>query len=123
MVHSEIHQLLSTCISAPVECDGFARLAHTVLTEAGIEHNVWAGHLAAIDGSRKTPVHCWVTLADGHVIDYRARMWLGEVDDVPYGIFARTDFPGWIYCGQPIDIPTLPSYLFQLLLEPSVHMR
>lgn len=119
MVHSKIHQLLSGCINAPVECDGFARLAHTALTEAGIEHKVWGGHLTAIDGSTRILIHFWLTLTDGHVIDYRARMWLGEGDNVPFGIFARSDFPGWVYSGQPIGLPTLPQYLYQLLLEPS----
>lgn len=117
MVRPEIHQLLEHCVNASVECDGFVRLAHTALVERGIEHSVLIGRLISLDGSVRTPIHLWIELGDGNLIDYRARMWLGDRIDVPHGIFPRGAFPGWSYYGKAIDIPVLAPALVGILLQ------
>ena len=37
--------------------------------------------------------HFWIMLHDGRYIDYRARMWLGEAEHIPHGIFKPEDYP------------------------------
>lgn len=116
MLDTELHQLLAPYIDAPVECDGFARLAHTALTHAGIEHTCMIGRIKSEDGHRCTPTHLWLELEDGRVIDYRARMWLGNTDCVPNGVFHHSCYKSWAYDGQPIELPILSPVISKLLL-------
>lgn len=113
---AELHQLLEPYINAPVECDGFTRLAHTALVHAGIEHACMCGRLVSVDDTTESPIHFWIELADGRLIDYRARMWLGENPTVPNGVFNANEFAGWKYLGEQIDLPTLSPVLVEILL-------
>lgn len=116
MLHAELHQLLEPYINAPVECDGFTRLAHTALTHAGIEHTCMLGRLISADGQRKSPIHYWITLPDGQVIDYRARMWLGVSETVPHGVFFPACYKLWAYEGAAIDLPVLTPIGAQIMM-------
>lgn len=116
MLDTELHKLLAPYIEAPVECDGFTRLAHTALANAGIEHICMLGRVVSADGLHRSPVHYWIELADGRVIDYRARMWLGEGESVPYGLFHKPSYALWSYEGQPIDLPVLNPVLVKVLM-------
>lgn len=69
---------------APVECDGFVRLASILLTREGLEHEVHVGRLS-LAGANSISPHFWIALPGGLVCDYRARMWLGEL--APHGVF------------------------------------
>lgn len=92
---------------APVECDGMSYLISAALASADITHSLYAGCL--IDGLKGDTVlpHVWIGIEcrDGTaIIDFRARMWLGDVDDVPHGVFnaqehARFQYHG--HLGQP----------------------
>lgn len=113
-----IARLLAEYVDAPVECDGFARLAHTALAEAEIEHSVLEGVVLAGDGSVALPIHYWIELRCGTLIDYRARLWLGESDAVPHGIFNQADFPQWRYEGARVDMPVLSPAFAKLLSTP-----
>ncbi|KQW19864.1 MULTISPECIES: hypothetical protein [Pseudomonas] len=117
MAH-ELHQLLSVYEAAPVECDGFVRLAHTALVNAGIQHRCLFGRVSSSDGATVSPVHLWIELEDGSLVDYRARMWLGEVTTVPHGIFNPADFPEWRYEGVQVDVPVASSALVAILTAP-----
>ncbi|PWD02055.1 hypothetical protein CX658_19070 [Pseudomonas amygdali pv. lachrymans] len=64
------------------------------------------------------PVHLWIELKDGRLVDYRARMWLGEVATVPHGIFSPDNFPGWRYDGVQVDVPVANSALVAILTAP-----
>ena len=119
MTRLELHQLVERFIDAPVECDGFVRLAHTALVAAGIEHTVMYGRLVSADAKRQTPIHFWISLDNGEVLDYRARMWLGAGMNVPNGIFAQSEFPDWSYHGCAIDIPTLHPSIAEILTRSS----
>lgn len=113
---AELHQLLEIYGAAPVECDGFVRLAHTALVKAGIEHSCMCGRLASSDGAKVSPIHFWIELADGRIVDYRARMWLGEVATVPHGIFDPSTFPDWLYQGALVDVPVANAALVAILM-------
>lgn len=125
MLDSELHKLLAAYDAAPVECDGFTRLAHTALTNAGVQHSCMLGRLVSADGQRRTPVHLWIELPDGRLIDYRARIWLGDADSVPHGIFDRAGYSEWTYSGEIIDLPILHPVLANILMQsiPLNHLR
>lgn len=75
---------LASLDQAPVECDGFARLASILLTREGLEHEVHVGRLS-LAGAGAIDPHFWISLPGGLICDYRARMWLG--DQAPHGVF------------------------------------
>ncbi|WP_346798102.1 hypothetical protein R5M92_04270 [Halomonas sp. Bachu 37] len=102
-------QLTRDLDTAPVECDGMARLVTTRLTKAGIPHQVEAGRLDTPNG----PIapHFWVRCGPW-VIDYRVRLWVGEGDGVPHGVVGQGD---WQYLGEPVAMPALPDAIFDLL--------
>ncbi len=74
------YDILQALDAAPVECDGFATLATTALTYAGIEHDVLFGMLATGNGSLP---HFCIKVKEA-IFDYRARMWIGE--RAPHGV-------------------------------------
>ncbi|MCV4078803.1 hypothetical protein OD785_31775 [Pseudomonas aeruginosa] len=116
-----ISNLLEPYSNAPVECDGFTRIAHSVLTGAGIPHSCMHGQLVSTSGDEELPIHFWIELDDGRVIDYRARMWLGDSEGVPHGVFKTDEYPDWHYLGTEITLPVFSPTMIQLLLwEPSV---
>ena len=67
-----------------LECDGATRVFHYVLSKNGIKHRVMVGSVK-ISKDKIIPYHYWIELPDGHVIDYKSRMWLGE--SVEEGVF------------------------------------
>ena len=69
-----------------LECDGMTRVIAALLTREGICHLVCRGRLE-IDGEGMTPRHWWIELGDGLICDWRARMWLGDGQAVPHGVF------------------------------------
>lgn len=78
--------LLHTLDGLALECDGMARVVSTLLQRERIVHRVLVGRLA-IDRVGAIAHHWWVALADGRVLDLRARMWLGSDVAVPHGLF------------------------------------
>lgn len=103
-----VERVVAKLDSAPVECDGFVRLASTALATLGIEHQVYVGSLEGPAGN--IPLHFWI-LWRGQIIDCRAQMWLGS--DAPYGIFEEVE--GWSYEGVKTTLEPLPDGIFYLL--------
>ena len=108
-----VAEILSPYDHAPVECDGFTRIAHTKLVEHGIEHTVMFGWVAM--GERRV-THLWVELPSGETVDYRARMWLGE--EAPHGVFDPTDYPEVEYLGEEMEMEVPSPFLFETLITP-----
>ena len=63
-----VEALLSPYDCAAVECDGFTRIATTLLHENGYEHTVMVGTLSMYDET--IPLHFWIELPDGCIVDY-----------------------------------------------------
>jgi len=82
-----------------LECDGATRVLHYVLTKNNVEHKVMMGSVK-LNKNQIIPLHFWLELPDGNVIDYKSRMWLG--DDVEEGIFIPEKNT---YIGKPISMP------------------
>ncbi|MDH6674341.1 hypothetical protein M2277_005033 [Paenibacillus sp. LBL] len=85
---SEILSPLDSVIE--LECDGMTRLISGILQDAGVVHFISTGYVE-LNGRTVAP-HYWITLKDGSYIDYRLRMWLGESDDIPHGLFDSVDY-------------------------------
>lgn len=104
----KIRGILATIEHAPVECDGFCRLATTLLQREGIDHQCFVGKLL---GPEKTlSLHYWI-MWDHHIIDYRARMWLGE--RAPHGVFMES--AEYTYQGNQVDLDSLDPRVFSIL--------
>src|SRR5215207_6786457 len=69
----------------PLECDGLSRSISALLDREGVAHRLLVGSLT-VPAVGATPYHWWVELGTGHVVDLRARMWLGASERVPHGV-------------------------------------
>ena len=90
----------------PLECDGLTRVLSALLRREGIAHDSMAGQLL-VQGVGTIPLHHWIRLQDGRVIDFRARMWLGKGSpSVPHGIFTPAGVHA--YEGKAVDFAADP---------------
>lgn len=80
-----IEQWLSGLDALPLECDGMTRTISTLLERDGIPHTAYCGRLRDSSNPAKAVIHWWIELDDGHILDFRARMWMGN--DAPHGAF------------------------------------
>lgn len=106
----EVEQLLQKYVDAPVECDGFTRIAYSVLTMNGIESQPFSGYLT-YSKTNQSVLHFWLKLSSGEIVDYRARMWFGEIADIPHGIFDASTYPLVFYDGNPVYFGVLHETL------------
>lgn len=117
---ADLEAALAQYDEAPLECDGLTRVIHTVLAELEQPHRIKGGRISHRTNGRSFEPHFWVELADSrpHLIDYRARMWLRDSEDVPHGIFDPKDYPLMCYEGEVIDWEVLSPELFAALTTP-----
>jgi hypothetical protein len=91
-----------------LECDGLSRVLSYILAANNIEHQVYAGEIVDTTTGNQFAPHFWIDLSDGQRIDYRARMWLGDHEQIPHGIFDPTTYPV-NYTGNPIEFENLDA--------------
>lgn len=95
-----LERMLEKYDSCRLECDGLTRVLHLLLDKQGIRHTVMGGGIHdEIDNDYFSP-HFWIELGNGDIVDFRARMWLGDKDHIPHGIFDPDDFPNMTYDGR-----------------------
>jgi hypothetical protein len=111
MSKTKLTQLLDEYDSLPLECDGFTRVVTYLLSQAGIEHKVFAGRCRV--GTKVVAPHFWIR-SGRWTIDYRLRMWAGQ--NAPHGVFAVSWFPSVKYEGEEIDLP-VPKVVFEILCQ------
>lgn len=109
----QLRSRLQVFADLPLECDGMTRVISFALRETEIPHFAKAGELL-VDGEPVVPVHYWIELEDGLVVDYRARMWGGDGEHVPHGVFRPEDFPRVEYRGDVVDV-SIPHVVFDVL--------
>lgn len=112
-IPGDILEKLNRYSALALECDGMTRVVSYVLAKAGIAHKVNIGSVFQ-DEEKLVPIHYWVTLPDARIVDYKLRMWVGDRPDVPHGIFAREEFPGFEYVGKTIPMK-VSSLVFDIL--------
>lgn len=90
-----------------LECDGMSRCISILLNKLQIPHEVLCGRARARD--QGVNPHFWIELPHlGLQIDYRARMWLGQHEYVPHGVFATSELAtGVSYEGECTGIERL----------------
>jgi len=97
----------------PLECDGLTRVLIYVLNQMRVKHSVYVGTI--LYGGKKMTPHFWIKLQDGRIIDYRARMWLGDQKEIPHGVFSLKKYPDIVYQGKQIPMKT-DSLTFNVLV-------
>lgn len=113
MEYETIEKWLSPLDAAALECDGLSRVASALLHRERISHKIIVGSLD-IDGVGRIPLHFWIAFDDGSVCDFRARMWLGDSQMVPHGVFMPVK--GQIYNARDIDSNRpLDAFVFHIL--------
>jgi hypothetical protein len=110
---AELQLRLASFDKLPLECDGMTRVMSFVLREVGVAHVAKVGRLL-LDAVSVAPVHYWIELEDGVLIDYRARLWAAALEHVPHGIFRLENFPRIAYVGEVVDLP-VPRFVFEVL--------
>jgi len=114
-MQQRLEALLSHLDDKPVECDGMSSLVATLLHRNGINYQGMCGQIIPKHLGSPIP-HVWIEVG-GLVVDYRARMWMGNEQEVPHGVFPKTDYPD-LYRGNPVGIEPLPDFLFEILQIP-----
>lgn len=112
---ARVKRLLDKYDKLPLECDGFTRVANSVLIKNHIRHHVYIGTVEY--KGKVVPLHYWIVLLDGKgtIVDYRLRMWTD--DDAPHGVFSCTnEAPGPIYRGVHTPMST-PRFIVDILTE------
>lgn len=95
----ELHVNLQYLDDCKLDCDGMTYAIAIALEDANIEHTRMVGHVHWVPGEDVIDPHCWIELPVGAVIDFRLRMWVGDDDEVPHGIF-YPDSDSIQYVGQ-----------------------
>ena len=95
-----------------LECDGMTRVVSALLLRDGIAHTPMCGTLS-VTGVGEIPLHHWIELDDGRLIDSRARMWLGGDPRVPHGVVPR-DQADARYVGRAVELPCSPVVFWAL---------
>lgn len=101
--HQEVEAVLLALDDCDIECDGMTYAVSHLLTQSGIGHQCLAGYVVNRKTDHRVTPHLWVELDDGWTIDLRLRMWLGDDDTIPHGIFHQAHQGHLEYCGVPID--------------------
>lgn len=110
-MNSAIRTLCGKYAKLKLECDGLTRVLHTVLSKHNVPHRVMVGEVIdAQSGMTVIPLHFWITLPNGYIVDYRLRMWLGG--KAPNGVFKTTKYN---FLGVPSDMKNLDRMMFKML--------
>lgn len=112
---TELTRISQEC--AHLECDGLVRVLSAALRERGEQHTVFGGRIShRLTGTAIE--HLWIELPSGQCLDFRARMWMGERDDVPHGLFDPANYPQVEYQGTPLVLSELPPAVLEVLKTP-----
>jgi hypothetical protein len=106
-----LKKLVEPYVDLPLECDGLTRVLNRVLLQApGVFFNVFSGKVEW--KGKEFPLHFWIELPGGKVIDYRLRMWFGK--RAPHGIFDPKK-KGVKYDGKLVHMRPVDDHVFMIL--------
>ena len=116
---THLKALLDSYDACALECDGMTRVLHTVLSAQQILHQVVVGRIAHAPTCLAIEPHFWIKVPSCNGqdlrVDYRARLWLGDREDVPHGVFAASDSFAVEYSGRVVEMSVLDSTVFEWL--------
>ncbi len=87
----EIEYLLIDIEELELDCDGMSDQASFILEQNGIPHKRKCGIVTDSQTTVVVSPHCWLELDGGEIIDYRLQKWLGESENIPYGVFVPSE--------------------------------
>jgi len=115
MLKKNLKELTEFIDSVPCECDGASRLIHLRLLRQKVPHVCRVGVvIATATDEVAIPIHWWIE-TDGKIIDYRARMWIGE--DAPHGVFTPESCPAFAYVGEPTEFGLAGCLALEAVLQ------
>jgi hypothetical protein len=91
-----------------LECDGMTRVLQFYLTKEQVPHKVYIGQIVDKRTNEGFSPHYWIKTGN-LFIDYRAKMWLGEEEHIPHGVFHIKNYPEIAYYGYRIELNLLPE--------------
>lgn len=97
-----------------LECDGLTRVISMILYHSNIPHRI---HIGSIKSECGEIPHFWISLNDGFLIDYRAKMWMGDKPDVPHGIFKEYNGSTINYKGKSVIPDERSVFIGEILAE------
>jgi hypothetical protein len=116
-----VRQITDQYAECNLECDGMTNVLHFYLAQEEIEHTPMQGSIEDTRTQKdKMSPHRWIELEtkEGKVIiDYRARMWLGQREEVPHGVFLPASYQHITYTGSSISLPELPEPVIKFLIN------
>lgn len=101
--HRELEAVLMALDDCQLECNGMTWAISHLLKEANVQHDCMYGYVQDKQTKDIVAPHFWVVLNDGWLVDLRLRMWLGDHDSIPHGIFYPDNEPGFLYKGKPLQ--------------------
>ncbi|WP_210499129.1 hypothetical protein [Vibrio crassostreae] len=119
MINSELRAEIEDLDTAPVECDGFARLAAKALHRADVPYRAYVGCASCHKSGESVEPHFWIVCED-EIIDFRARMWLGT--QAQHGFLPEAEY-GQFYKGKEADIGILDDVTEAILKVPMPDMK
>lgn len=97
-----------------LECDGATRVFAWLLKKANIPYVIKSGRME-FDKKIVVP-HYWIELEEsGYIVDFKSRMWLGDDEAVPHGVFRDTDYPRALYVGHESFDFLVSKTIFEML--------
>jgi hypothetical protein len=107
MNREQIQKLLESYDKPGLECDGATRVFSWLLKQNKVPHIIKFGRLEVTRMNAQNEAkddtiypHYWIELDDGLMIDFKARMWLGDDSKIPHGVFRPEEFPAALYVGE-----------------------
>lgn len=91
------------------DCTGMSMLVSAFLKRHGIEHRCMHGSVHHKPSNSYVAPHYWIELGQDIIVDIRLRMWLGDNDSIPHGVFATAMTPDLVYRGKQAQVPSLSS--------------
>lgn len=103
-----------------LECDGMTWVISYLLQKLNIPHTCVSGYVKYDHREKILAPHFWIELPLGYVCDFRLRMWFGDEDHIPHGIFKANESPAFAYHGQACTPATLTPGLVRVITDGAI---
>lgn len=121
---SELEISLLAVDDLRTDCTGLTMIISALLSRAEIPHRCMHGSVMHMPSQSHVVPHYWIELEQDIVVDLRLRMWLGDTDDIPHGIFEKALALDLRYTGKGVSMQTLSAYdLYEITEGRSARLR
>ncbi|MGL5923738.1 hypothetical protein [Chroococcidiopsis sp.] len=103
--------------NTPTECDGCTYLIASELYSSEVLFQLFTGTCTWRMGGRAKQViypHFWIETEEVR-IDYRLRVWLGEDECIPHGVFLKEAYPDFEWIGESFPTPEFSEEVIAVL--------